>query len=122
MVRNYQNYDKETMSDAHHNTQKSETYPNQTLSMSEMIEKYVKGDTIQGLKNFNYDTIETLDLPEIGKMSTIDRARYLSEVKEDIDHNTAELKNINEEKAARKANETLLKATPPEEPNPNDIK
>lgn len=120
--RNPFKYDHKTMTDGVKNTQHSETIPNQTLSMAEMVEKYVRGDNIPGLKNYDYDTEETLDLPEIGKMSTIDRARYLSEVKEDIDHNSAQLKQINAEKAARKANEKLLNETPAETPNPNDPK
>lgn len=116
IVRNAQNYDYKTMTDGIDNKQHSETIPNNVMTMQEMVDKYISGDNMLGLRNFDYDTERTMELPEIAKMSTIDRARYLLEVKEDIDHETGELKEIQESLAKRKANKKRVIDNPPEKP------
>lgn len=95
-------------------TQVSETVPDQTLSMKELVDRYVSGGIVPGLRNYpeEFDTESELAEFDIEKMSTLDRARFLEDVKQQIQDNEAHLKQIREAVKTQKANEKAVKDAP----------
>lgn len=120
IVRNHQNYDHITMSDGLTTTQVSETIPNQTLTMSEMIERYVTHREVPGLKNFDFDDPTTLNLPELAKMDKLERLQYLQDVNETIESETLELKDIQTKIALNKLRIKKTKEAPKLDPGPEE--
>ena len=121
-TRNWLNYDSKSMGDGLNTTMVSETVPDQSLTMQELIERFVQNRDVPGLRNFEFDDEDTLNLPEIAKMSTIDRVRFLDDVSRDIQDQELKLKDIQLDIKTRKENAKKVKTAPkpspdgPEEP------
>lgn len=85
-------------------SQVSETLPNDTMSMAELVDRFVKGHTIPGLKNYPYDSDQPEEeiLPNMASMSKTDIAQMQIDVKEDIQEQEQTLINTRKTIAAQK--------------------
>ena len=94
------------------NDQVSETLPNQTMSMKELVDRFVKGYTIPGLKNFPFDSDQPgeMSLPDIGMLSKTEAAQFLIDVGETIKENEQELIETRKQMAFHKAQRKAAKA------------
>lgn len=84
--------------------QVSETLPNQTMSMAELVDRFVKGHNIPGLKNFPFDSDQPGEeiLPDIAMMSKTEAAQFKLNVREEIKQQEQTLINTRKKIAIQK--------------------
>lgn len=83
-------------------TMVSETIPNDTMSMAEMVDRFVRGHEIPGLKNFPFDSDTDIELPDIAMMSKTQVAQFKLDLAENIKETEQDVINLRKKIAVNK--------------------
>ncbi len=123
-VKNWYNFEPSDIRGEDCSLEPTKTIPNQTMSLKDLISRFVRGQdvvTLEPVYGIDEEGNEVLQLPEIDKMDQMERLEYLENVKDLIKEEQEELSATQDRiHEAQLAIKEVKNAPPPEEPKPEE--